>query len=140
MLMLIVKRMALQATPQAIHIVYRPYNEYERDKQMSDSIIVAIITGSLALIGTVITCIFSQKKTEKNIEINQAVTTTKIDELTREVREHNGFARRMPVVEEQIKVINHRLNNLEEIKMEKTKLTKEMEEELSNGRGDDEDE
>ena len=80
---------------------------------MSDSIIVAIITGSLALIGTVITCIFSQNKTEKNIEINQAVTTTKIDELTREVREHNGFARRMPVVEEQIKIINHRLNELE---------------------------
>ena len=91
----------------------------ERDKLMSDSIIVAIITGSLALIGTVITCIFSQKKTEKNIEINQAVTTTKIDELTREVREHNGFARRMPVVEEQIKVINHRLNDLEGEKNEK---------------------
>lgn len=65
------------------------------------------------MIGTVITCLFSQKKTEKNIEINQAVTTTKIDELTREVREHNGFARRMPVVEEQIRVINHRLNDLE---------------------------
>ena len=44
----------------------------------------------------------------------QAVTETKLEELTREVREHNGFARRMPVVEEQIKVINHRLADLEE--------------------------
>ena len=44
---------------------------------------------------------------------SQAVTETKLDELTREVREHNGFARRMPVVEEQIKVINHRIEDLE---------------------------
>ena len=46
---------------------------------------------------------------------SQAVTETKLDELTREVREHNNFARRMPVVEEQIKVINHRIEDLEEI-------------------------
>ena len=43
----------------------------------------------------------------------QAVTDTKLEELTREVREHNGFARRMPVVEEQIRVINHRISDLE---------------------------
>ena len=43
----------------------------------------------------------------------QAVTDTKLVELTREVREHNGFARRMPVVEEQIRVINHRISDLE---------------------------
>jgi hypothetical protein len=43
----------------------------------------------------------------------QAVTDTKLEELTREVREHNGFARRMPVVEEQIRVINHRITDLE---------------------------
>ena len=43
----------------------------------------------------------------------QAVTDTKLEELTREVREHNGFARRMPVVEEQIRVINHRIADLE---------------------------
>lgn len=42
-----------------------------------------------------------------------AVTTTRVDELTREVREHNNFAKRMPVIEEQIKIINHRLSDLE---------------------------
>ena len=50
---------------------------------------------------------------EKAAAVAQAVTDTKIEELTREVRAHNNFARRMPVVEEQIKVINHRINDLE---------------------------
>ena len=81
---------------------------------MSEAIITAIITGGLSLIGVVITCLMTTRKTENSIRINQAVTDTKIDELTREVREHNGFARRMPVVEEQIKVINHRLTDLED--------------------------
>jgi len=81
---------------------------------MSEAIITAIITGGLSLIGVVITCIATAKKTENSIRISQAVTETKITELTREVREHNGFARRMPVVEEQIKVINHRLTDLED--------------------------
>lgn len=67
-----------------------------------ESIITAIITGSLTLLGVLI----ANGK-------SQAVTETKLDELTREVREHNGFARRMPVVEEQIWVINHRLSDLE---------------------------
>ena len=80
---------------------------------MSEAIITAIITGGLSLIGVVITCIATAKKTENSIRISQAVTETKITELTREVREHNGFARRMPVVEEQIKVINHRIDDLE---------------------------
>ena len=73
------------------------------------SIIVALI----ALLGTVISNIATSCKTENYIRTNQAVTDTKLDELTREVREHNNFARRMPVVEEQIKVINHRLSDLE---------------------------
>ena len=81
---------------------------------MSEAIITAIITGGLSLIGVVITCIATAKKTENSIRISQAVTETKITELTREVREHNNFARRMPVVEEQIKVINHRLTDLED--------------------------
>ena len=67
-----------------------------------ESIITAIITGCITLIGVLI----ANGK-------NQAVMETKVDELTREVREHNGFARRMPVVEEQIKVINHRIEDLE---------------------------
>lgn len=80
---------------------------------MSDAVIVALITGFLTVIGTVITVLAANNKTNETIKINQAVTDTKIDELTREVREHNNFAQRMPVVEEQIKVINHRLNDLE---------------------------
>lgn len=80
---------------------------------MSEAIITAIITGGVSLIGVVVTCLMTARKTENTMRINQAVTDTKIDELTREVREHNGFARRMPVVEEQIKVINHRIDDLE---------------------------
>lgn len=80
---------------------------------MSEAVVVALITGGLSLIGVVVTGMATAKKNENALRISQAVTDTKIDELTREVREHNGFARRMPVVEEQIKVINHRLNDLE---------------------------
>ena len=69
-----------------------------------ESIITAMITGCVTLAGVLI----ANGK-------SQAVTETKLDELTREVREHNNFARRMPVVEEQIKVINHRIEDLEEI-------------------------
>lgn len=69
-----------------------------------ESVITAIITGGVTLLGVLI----ANGK-------SQAVTETKLDELTREVREHNNFARRMPVVEEQIKVINHRIGDLEEI-------------------------
>ena len=67
-----------------------------------ESIVTALITGGITLLGVLI----ANGK-------SQAVTETKLDELTREVREHNGFARRMPVVEEQIRVINHRLSDLE---------------------------
>ena len=68
-----------------------------------ESIITAIITGAVTLVGVLIAN-----------EKSQAVTETKLDELTREVREHNNYARRMPVVEEQIKVINHRIEDLED--------------------------
>lgn len=92
---------------------------------MSEAIIVALITGGLSLIGVIVTVVVGNKKTTKQVtdqvttqvahklEVNQAVTDTKIQELTREVRLHNGFAQRMPVVEEQIKVINHRITDLE---------------------------
>jgi len=69
---------------------------------MWETIVAALITGGITLIGVLI----ANGKT-------QAVMQTKVDELTREVREHNNFARRMPVVEEQIKVINHRIEDLE---------------------------
>ena len=72
-----------------------------------NEIIVALITGGMTLAGV----LMSNQR-------SQAVTETKIEELTREVREHNGFARRMPVIEEQIKVINHRIADLESNKGE----------------------
>ncbi len=81
---------------------------------MSEAVIVALITGGLSVLGVVITNLSSNRKMQTEIEKQQAVTDTKIDELTREVREHNGFAKRMPVVEEQIKVINHRIKDIEE--------------------------
>ena len=81
---------------------------------MSEAILVALITGGLSLAGVVVTCLATAKKTEKAAAVAQAVTDTKIEELTREVREHNGFAKRMPVIEEQIKVINHRIDDLEQ--------------------------
>ncbi len=73
---------------------------------MTEAIIVALITGGLSLAGVVITCIATAKKSEKNQEIAQAVMKTELAELTREVRSHNNFAQRMPVVEQQIKDIN----------------------------------
>lgn len=78
-----------------------------------EGIVSAVITGVLALAGVIITNASSNRKIEKKLEISQAVTDCKIEELTREVREHNNFAHRMPVVEEQIKVINHRIADLE---------------------------
>ena len=80
---------------------------------MTEAIIAAAVTGLLSLIGTVITVLAANSKTNETLKVSQAVTDTKIDELTREVREHNNFARRMPVVEEQIKVINNRITDLE---------------------------
>ena len=80
---------------------------------MWESIIAALIPSVLSLVGVVITCIATSRKNETAIKISQAVTETKIEELTREVRTHNNFAQRIPVVEEQIKVINHRIHDLE---------------------------
>ena len=81
---------------------------------MSEAIIVALITGSLSLAGVLVSNLTTARKNASALQTHQAVTDTKIQELTREVRLHNHFAQRMPVVEEQIKVINHRLNDLEQ--------------------------
>ena len=80
---------------------------------MTETIIVALITGGLSLLGVVITSRQTTKDVEAKLERQQAVTDTKLEELTREVREHNHFARRVPVLEEQIKIINHRIADLE---------------------------
>ena len=76
-------------------------------------IIVAAITGAASIVAVILTNMQSNKRVEHNLSTSQAVTDVKIDELTREVRAHNNFAQRMPVVEEQIKVINHRIDDLE---------------------------
>lgn len=81
---------------------------------MTESILVALITGCLSLTGVIFSSRVSSQKTEQSIRTSMAVTDTKLDELTREVRAHNHFAQRMPVVEEQIKVINHRIGDLEQ--------------------------
>ena len=81
---------------------------------MSEAIAVALITGGISLIGTVLTILATSWKTNQELAKAQAVTDTKIVELTREVREHNNFARRMPVVEQQIQDIRDRLDDLED--------------------------
>ena len=64
-----------------------------------DAIVVALITGGLSLIGVIITNLAGQRRTEQRMATAQAVTDTKIEELTREVRAHNNFAQRVPVLE-----------------------------------------
>lgn len=67
---------------------------------MKGTIIVALITGVLSLLGVIITSNKTNRDVQTNLDTQQAVTDTKLDELTREVREHNNFARRVPVLEE----------------------------------------
>lgn len=80
---------------------------------MSETIIATLITAAATILVVIFQNRATQNKVTSELEKHQAVTDTKMDELTREVREHNNFARRMPVVEEQIKVVNHRLADLE---------------------------
>lgn len=87
---------------------------------MNTEITVAMITGAVSILtslitltGVVISNSRSKRDMQQRLEIAQAVTDTKIDELTREVRQHNNFAQRVPVVEEQLKVVNHRIKDLE---------------------------
>lgn len=94
---------------------------------MSESVLVALITGGLSLVGTVITVILANRNTlatfdkksevsdlmlKAELERHQAVTDTKIEELTREARKHNNFAERVPVLEAQIKAVTHRIDNM----------------------------
>ena len=80
-----------------------------------ETIVVAIITGGLSLLGVIITSNKTTRDVQAKLDMQQAVTETKLEELTREVQEHNNFARRVPVLEEQIKVANHRIGNLERL-------------------------
>lgn len=78
-----------------------------------ETILSAALTGILALVGVIITNSMSNKKTEAQLDKAQAVTDTKLEALTEEVKKHNSFATRLPVIEEQIKVANHRIEDLE---------------------------
>lgn len=80
---------------------------------MSEAIIVAIITGGLSLIATIVSNNHTAQSMDAKLDKQQAVTETKLEELTREVRTHNNFAQRIPVLEEQMKVVNHRIADLE---------------------------
>ena len=80
---------------------------------MSEAVTAALITGALSLVGVIITVWASNSRMQHKIELGQAVTDTKLEELTREVRAHNNFAQRVPVLEEKIAVANHRIEDLE---------------------------
>jgi hypothetical protein len=82
-------------------------------------IIVALITGVASVVAVMFTNHSSNQKVNHQIEVSQAVTNAKIEELTREVREHNNFAKRMPVVEEQVRIMNNRLDDLEKYHKQK---------------------
>ena len=88
---------------------------------MNDTVTVALISGGASIMVGVLTLIgviFSNRRSNRDIqyklELAQGITDTKIEELTREVRAHNNFAQRVPVLEEQVRVVNHRIKDLEE--------------------------
>lgn len=81
-----------------------------------ESILVALITGGLSLLGVIYSNARTAQSMDAKLDKQQAVTETKLEELTREVRAHNNFAQRVPVMEEQIKVVNHRIADLEQQK------------------------
>ena len=81
---------------------------------MSEAIVVALITGGLSLVGVVVSCVVTSRNSEKKQEVALAVMNTEMKELTREVREHNHFATRMPALEQKVTDIEHRVGNLEQ--------------------------
>ena len=91
---------------------------------MSEAVVVAVITGLLAVVAEIVIAVLNNKAMLKEmekqsaladarLEKSQAITDTKLEELTREVRAHNQFAQRIPVLEEKIAVANHRIDDLE---------------------------
>ena len=77
------------------------------------SVLASIITGVLALIGVVVTSTMSNRQLEHKLEINQAVTETKLDNLTKEVMEHNSGVQKIPVLEERVNTLEQRVSNVE---------------------------
>lgn len=81
---------------------------------MSEAILVALITGGLSLVGVVVTCVVTSKNSEKKQEVALAVMNSEMKELTREVRQHNNFAVRVPVLENEVKALTQRVDHLEQ--------------------------
>ena len=81
---------------------------------MSEAIIVALITGGVSLAGVVITSLATSKKQEKAAAVAQAITETKLENLTKEVREHNNFAQKMPVLQYKVDSLESRIETLEQ--------------------------
>lgn len=81
---------------------------------MSEAIVVALITGGLSLVGVVVTCVVTSRNSEKKQEVALAVMNTEMKELTREVREHNHFATRMPALEQRVGSLEGRVGGLEQ--------------------------
>lgn len=81
---------------------------------MGESILVAVITGGLSLVGVVFTSMMTTRKTEQAQAVAQAVTETKIDNLTQEVRQHNGFAQKIPLLQAECDNLKRRVNDLEQ--------------------------
>ena len=80
---------------------------------MGESVITALITGGLALIGTIITVTATASKTRQKVEVEQAKTALKIETLTKEVEKHNGFGQRIPVIEERVEQLTRRIDDIE---------------------------
>lgn len=80
---------------------------------MGEAILVAVITGGLSLAGVVITTLATARKQEQAQAVAQAVMDTKLDTLTQEVRQHNGFAQKIPVLEIQLKELKGKVGELE---------------------------
>lgn len=78
-----------------------------------DTVISALITGGLALIGVIVTNVVSNRRVESQLQTSQAVTDTKLDALTEEVKKHNNFASRIPVIENNIENLDKRVQKLE---------------------------
>ena len=94
-------------------LVLAAVNEVLRKVEETSSAEMGKITGGLSLLGVVITNMMAARRAEQRMVTAQAVTDARLEELTREVRAHNNFAQRVPVLEEQLRVANHRLSNLE---------------------------
>lgn len=81
---------------------------------MGEAILVAVITGGLSLVGVIFTSMMTTRKTEQAQAVAQAITETKIDNLTQEVRQHNGFAQKIPLLQAECENLKRRVSDLEQ--------------------------